>query len=434
MVKNTLDPITNTQSNYRWIICALLFAATTINYVDRSIFALIKPILDDELKWTNEEYGIVNAAFQAAYGIGLLIFGWFIDKFGTRIGYAISIAAWSLAAMGHALVGNVTGFIMARVSLGLGEGGNFPSAIKATTLWFPMRERALATSIFNSGANVGAIVAPALVPWIVYTWGWRMAFVAAGVVGLAWLLFWLPIYNVPEKIKRLSQAERELISEHAEEHSSDEKKISWKKLLSYRQTCSFIIGKFMTDPIWWFFLIWLPDYFKATRGLQLKESWIHLVTIYTIITVLSIAGGWVTGYLTKQGWTVTRARKTGMLIFALCVVPVLVVTRVGDWTAVFLIAFAGAAHQAWMANLYTTVSDMFPKKAIGAIIGIGGLAGAVSGVYFPIYCGRMLDKFAASGNVTAGYSILFGICASAYVIAFVINHLLAPKFEKVAID
>jgi len=420
------------QSNYRWIICALLFFATTINYVDRSIFALIKPILDDELKWTNEQYGVVNAAFQAAYGIGLLIFGWFIDKFGVRIGYAVSIAAWSLAAMGHALVGNVGGFIAARISLGLGEGGNFPSAIKATTLWFPIRERAFATSIFNSGANVGAIVAPALVPWIVYTWGWRMAFVAAGVVGLAWLLFWFPIYNVPEKIRRLSQAERELISEQTDEPSTDEK-ISWWKLLSYRQTWSFIVGKFMTDPIWWFFLIWLPDYFKATRGLQLKESWIHLVTIYTVITVLSIAGGWVTGFLTKQGWTVTRARKTGMLIFAFCVVPVLGVTSVGSWPAVFLIAFAGAAHQAWMANLYTTVSDMFPKKAIASIIGIGGLAGAVSGVYFPIYCGQMLDKFKAAGNITAGYSILFGICASAYVIAFIINHLLAPKFEKVAI-
>lgn len=434
MVKNTLDPISTTQqSHYRWIICALLFFATTINYVDRSIFALIKPILDEELKWTNEEYGIVNAAFQAAYGIGLLIFGWFIDKFGTRLGYAVSIAAWSLAAMGHAFVLNVSGFIAARISLGLGEGGNFPSAIKATTLWFPSRERALATSIFNSGANVGAIVAPALVPWIVYTWGWRMAFVAAGVIGLAWLLFWFPIYNVPDKIKRLSEAERALISDATEE-TSDEKKISWWKLLSYRQTWSFIIGKFMTDPIWWFFLIWLPDYFKATRGLQLKESWVHLVTIYTIITVLSIAGGWVTGFLTKQGWTVTRARKTGMLIFAICVIPVLGVTRVGDWAAVFLIAFAGAAHQAWMANLYTTVSDMFPKKAIASIIGIGGLAGAVSGVYFPIYCGQMLDKFKAAGNITAGYSILFGICASAYVIAFIINHLLAPKFERVAIE
>ena len=433
MVKNTLDNTTTMrESNYRWIICALLFFATTINYVDRSIFALIKPILDDELKWSNEQYGIVNAAFQAAYGVGLLIFGWFIDRFGVRIGYAVSIAAWSLAAMGHALVGNVGGFIAARISLGLGEGGNFPSAIKATTLWFPIRERALATSIFNAGANAGAIVAPALVPWIVYTWGWRMAFVAAGIVGLAWLLFWFPIYNVPEKIKRLSQAERELISEHADEPSRDEK-ISWWKLLSYRQTWSFIVGKFMTDPIWWFFLIWLPDYFKATRGLQLKESWIHLVTIYTIITVLSIAGGWVTGFLTKQGWTVTRARKTGMLIFAFCVVPVLGVTSVGNWPAVFLIAFAGAAHQAWMANLYTTVSDMFPKKAIASIIGIGGMAGAVSGVYFPIYCGQMLDKFKAAGNITAGYSILFGICASAYVIAFVVNHLLAPKFEKVTI-
>lgn len=432
MVKNTLDPLSATQkSNYRWIICTLLFFATTINYVDRSIFSLIKPNLDEELKWTNEEYGIVNAAFQAAYGIGLLIFGWFIDKVGARIGYAVSIAAWSFAAMGHSLVGSVSGFIAARVSLGLGEGGNFPSAIKATTLWFPVRERALATSIFNSGANVGAIVAPAVVPWIVDTWNWRVTFIFAGAAGLLWLFFWFPLYNVPDKIKRLSNAEKDLINSDKEVASTNDKKISWLTLLGYRQTWSFIVAKFMTDPIWWFFLIWLPDYFKATRGLQLKESWIHLVTIYTIITILSVIGGWVTGYLTRTGWTVTRARKTGMFIFALCVIPILGVTHVGDWSAVLLIAFAGAAHQAWMANLYTTVSDMFPKKAIASIIGIGGLAGAVSGVYFPIYCGRMLDKFTAAGNVTAGYSILFAICASAYVIAFIINHLLAPKFEKI---
>lgn len=435
-MKPIADPIFVTQNTnrYRWLICALLFFATTINYIDRSIFALIKPILDDELKWSNEEYGIVNAAFQGAYGIGLLIFGWFIDRFGTRIGYAVSIAAWSLAAMGHGFVNSISGFIVARISLGLGEGGNFPSAIKATTLWFPVRERALATSIFNSGANVGAIAAPALVPWIVYTWGWRMAFVAAGVAGFVWLLFWFPLYNIPDKIKRLSPIEKDLINSDHEVVPVNDKKISWLTWLGYRQTWSFIFAKFMTDPIWWFFLIWLPDYFKATRGLYLKDSWIYLVTIYTIITVLSVMGGWVTGYLTKLGWTVTRARKTGMFIFALCVVPILAVTSVGDWSAVLLIALAGAAHQAWMANLYTTVSDMFPKKAIASIIGIGGLAGAVSGIYFPIFCGRMLDKFTATGNVTAGYTILFAICASAYLIAFSVNHLLAPRFEKIIVN
>jgi MFS transporter, ACS family, hexuronate transporter len=421
--------VTTKATQYRWTICALLFFATTINYIDRQIFALIKPILDAELQWTNEQYGMVNSVFQGAYGIGLLLFGWFVDKFGTKIGYAVSIAAWSLAAMGHGFVSSVSGFIIARLSLGLGEGGNFPSAIKATALWFPRRERALATSIFNSGTNVGAIIAPALVPWIALTYGWQAAFIAAGVLGFIWLLFWFPLYNVPEKIKALSQTEYELINSDSEVEQN--KKLSWFKLLRYRQTWSFVVAKALTDPIWWFFLIWLPDYFKATRGLHIKDSWIHLVTTYTIITFLSIMGGWFTGYLTKQGWSVARARKTGMFLFALLVLPILAVTQVGDWTAVLLIALAGAAHQAWSANLFTTVSDMFPKFAVASVIGIGGLAGAITGVYFPIYCGQMLDKFTAAGNVTAGYAILFGICASAYLIAFVLHHLLAPKMERV---
>jgi ACS family hexuronate transporter-like MFS transporter len=419
-------------SNYRWTICALLFFATTINYIDRQILSLIKPILDEELGWTNEEFGIVNSAFQGAYGIGMVMFGWFVDRFGTKIGYAVSIAAWSVAAIAHSLVFSVRGFMNARIALGLGEGGNFPSAIKSTALWFPKRERALATSIFNSGTNVGAIIAPAVVPWIALTWGWQMAFVAAGIAGFIWLLFWYPLYNVPEKIKRLNQAERDHINSDVEDRESEKAaKVSWYKLLGYRQTWSFIIAKFMTDPIWWFFLIWLPDYFKKTRGLDIKDSWVHLVTIYTIITVLSIMGGWLTGYLNKSGWTVTRARKTGMFIFSLCVLPVFAVTSVGDWAAVLLIALAGAAHQAWSANLFTTVSDMFPKFAVASVIGIGRLAGALGGMYFPIYCGKMLDRFTLEGNVTAGYAILFSICAFAYVITFVIHHLLAPKLEQV---
>lgn len=421
-------------TNYRWTICALLFFATTVNYIDRQILSLIKPILDEEIGWTNEEFGIVNSAFQGAYGIGLLLFGWFVDRFGTKIGYAVSIAAWSVAAVGHALVGSVRGFTMARISLGLGEGGNFPSAIKATALWFPKKERAFATSIFNAGTNVGAIVAPAIVPLIAFSLGWRWAFIFAGIAGFIWLLFWFPLYNVPEKIKKLNEAEREHINSDVEDKASDEqKRVSWLKLLSYRQTWSFIIAKFMTDPVWWFFLIWLPDYFKKTRGLDIKDSWIHLVTIYSIITVLSIAGGWVTGYMTKQGWTVTKARKTGMFVFALCVLPIFAVTNVGDWAAVFLIALAGAAHQAWSANLFTTVSDMFPKYAVASVIGLGGLAGALGGMYFPIYCGQMLDKFTAQGNVTAGYAILFSICAFAYLITFVVHHFFAPKFEQVKV-
>lgn len=426
----TLAPQTSTRTgNYRWTICALLFLATTINYIDRQILSLIKPILDQELGWSNEDFGIVNSVFQGTYGLGLLFFGWFVDRYGAKIGYAFSISAWSVAAMAHAAVSTVTGFSIVRAALGLGEGGNFPSAIKATAQWFPKRERAFATSIFNAGSNFGPIVAPVIVPWIAYTWGWQMTFVVAGVIGLLWLLLWIPLYHSPENSKRLKEAEREYILSDKDE-TREERKASWAGLLRYRQTWSFIIGKFLTDPVWWFFLIWLPDYFKATRGLDIKESWVHLVTIYTIITVLSIFGGWVTGHLTKLGWSVTRARKTGMFIFALCVLPVFAVTSVGDWGAVLLIGLAGAAHQAWSANLFTTVSDMFPKYAVASVIGIGGLAGATGGMIFTIVTGRMLDNFAAAGNVTGGYAVLFAICGFAYVITFLIHHLLAPKFEQ----
>ncbi|MBP1656267.1 MAG: transporter [Bacteroidetes bacterium] len=414
--------------NYRWVICALLFFATTVNYIDRQILSLLKPILDEELGWTNEQFGLINSAFQGAYGIGLLVFGWFIDRFGTKIGYAVSIAAWSVAAIAHAFVGSVGGFLGARIALGLGEGGNFPSAIKAVALWFPKKERAFATSIFNAGTNVGAIIAPAIVPWLAFTWGWQSAFIAAGIAGFLWLLLWIPFYDIPEKIKRLNKNELAFIHSDADEQGV-QNKVSWGSLLRYRQTWAFLVAKGLTDPIWWFFLIWLPDYFKQTRGLDIKSSWIHLVTIYAIVTVLSIMGGWVTGYMAKRGWTVTRARKTGMFFFALCVIPIYFVTTVGDWTAVLLIGLAGAAHQAWSANLFTTVSDMFPKHAIASVTGIGGMAGAGVGMLFPFLTGKLLDAFKASGDITGGYAILFAICAFAYVFTFVIHHLLAPKFE-----
>lgn len=415
---------------YRWVICALLFFATTINYMDRQILSLVKENLDREIGWSNAQFGWVNGAFQLAYGIGLLGFGRFIDRFGTKLGYAVSIAAWSMAALGHGLVGSLRGFITARVCLGLGEGGNFPSAIKAVALWFPKQERALATSIFNSGTNVGAIIAPAIVPWVAFAWGWRTAFVLAGVAGFLWLFLWLPFYNVPEKIRRLTPGEAAYIHSDIEEEGGG-RNLSWLDLLAHRQAWSFIVAKFLTDPVWWFLLIWLPDYFKQTRSLDIKKSWILIVTIYAIVTMLSIAGGWVTGYLAGRGWTITRARKTCMFVFALCALPMLFVTRVGDWTAVVLIGVAGAAHQAWSANLYTTVSDMFPKRTVASLVGLGGMAGALSGFMFPILTGMMLDHFEKHGRVTAGYGILFGVCACAYLLTFGLNHALAPRFEPI---
>jgi len=417
--------------NYRWVICALLFFATTVNYIDRQILALIKEFLDAELGWSNETFGKVNGAFQLSYALGLFVFGWFVDRYGTKIGYTVSIVLWSLSAIGHSLVGSVSGFFTARVALGVSEGGNFPSAIKAVALWFPKRERAFATSIFNAGTNAGAIVAPAMIPAIAVSFGWRWAFVLAGLAGFVWLLFWIPMYEVPEKHKRVSPAELALINSDGDEAAAGGKPMGNLRALRLPQTWSFLSAKFLTDPVWWFFLIWLPDYFNATRGLSIKHSWVHIVTIYTIVTVLSIAGGWFTGYLNGRGWSVTRARKTGMFLYALGVLPILGVTQVGDWPAVLLIGLAGSAHQAWSANLYTTVSDMFPKKDVATIIGLGGMFGSAGGVIFPVMTGWLLDRFKAEGNVNGGYAILFSICAFAYLVSFAIHHLLAPRFEPI---
>jgi len=418
---------------YRWLVCLLLFLATTINYVDRQILALLKPILDDQLHWTNAQYGQISGFFQVAYALGLLIFGLLVDRVGTKIGYALSIAAWSLSAMAHALVGSVGGFLRVRVALGLSEGGNFPSAIKAVALWFPRRERALATALFNSGANVGAVVAPAVVPWIALTWDWRAAFVAAGCVGLLWLALWLPLYDRPEKIGRLSAVDLALIRDN-EQTGDDGAPLGWRDILSQRRAWSFIVGKMLTDPVWWFFLTWLPDFFKKTRGLDIKGSRIYLVSIYGIVTVLSLAGGWLAGALVRRGFTPTRARKVTMLICALAVLPIVAVTHVGTWTAVVLIGVAGAAHQAWSANLFTTVSDMFPKRAVATLVGIGGMAGSLTGFGFPMMVGTLLDRFQAAGNVTAAYAIVFLVCGLAYLVAFALGQFLAPSFEPAPIS
>lgn len=434
MANPAVPPSAPRASNYRWVVCALLFFATTINYIDRQILGLIKPILDEQLHWTNEQFGNTSAFFQGAYALSLLIFGWLIDKFGTKIGYATSIFAWSLAALGHAFVGTISGFYVARIALGLGEGGNFPSAIKAVALWFPKRERATATAIFNSGTNVGAIVAPLLVPPIALALGWHWAFIFAGIAGFVWLFFWWPFYNVPEKIKAANAAELEHIRSDRDDVSRDGEKVSWLSLLGYRQTWSFVIAKALTDPVWWFFLTWLPDFFKQTRHLDIKSSGYMLATIYGLATVLSIFGSWVTGALVKSGWTVTRARKTSMFIFALGVLPIVFVKGVGDWQAVLLIGLACAAHQAWSANLFTTASDMFPKRAVGSVVGLGGMAGSVVGIAFPILAGKLLDVFTAKNNVSGGYAVLFAVCAGAYLLAFFLQHLFAPKFEMVELD
>jgi ACS family hexuronate transporter-like MFS transporter len=418
---------------YRWVICTLLFCATAVNYIDRQILALLKPVLDHDLGWTNAEYGKVTAAFQGSYALGLLFFGPFVDRVGSKIGYALSIAAWSLAAMAHAGAGSVAGFVRARMALGVSEGGNFPSAIKSVAAWFPKRERAFATALFNSGANVGAILAPAIVPWLAFNWGWQSAFVVAGIAGFVWLLFWWLFYDEPERVRRLSAGELAHIRSDAPEASDEGARPGWLGILKKRQAWSFIVAKALTDPIWWFFLTWLPDYFKNARGLDIRQSWLHLVTIYSIVTVLSIAGGWIPGALVKRGMGISRARKAAMFLFACLVLPVFAVTQVGVWPAVLIIGLAGAAHQAWSANLFTSVSDMFPKRAVASVVGVGGMAGSIGGIFLPIYTGKLLDTFSAAHNVSAGYAILFSICGSAYLIAFACNHALAPRFELTAL-
>ncbi|GAB3805292.1 MFS transporter [Spirosoma humi] len=424
--------------NYRWTIVALLFFATTINYLDRQVVGLLKPTLEKEFTWSELDYSRIVQVFSAAYAIGLLIFGRFIDRIGTKMGYSIAIVFWSLAAMGHALATSTLGFIFARIGLGLGEAGNFPAAIKTVAEWFPKKERALATGIFNSGANIGAVVAPILVPWILGVYGWQMAFIVTGAVGFVWLVIWYITYEIPAKQAKLSKTEFDYIHSDNEttpdELADHGKPVSWGKLLSVRQTWAFVFGKMLTDPIWWFFLFWLQDYFSTTFHLDTKKPNLYLAVLYTLVSIGSIGGGYLSSALISRGWSVWKARKTSMLIFALLVIPVIAVRFGPDiWTTVALIGLAGAAHQAWSANIFTTASDMFPKRAVSSVVGIGSMAGSVGGIIFPELVGRILDSYKRAGDVQSGYGIIFLMCGSAYLLAWLIMHLLAPKMQPVAL-
>jgi len=405
------------------VICSLLFFATLINYADRQILAQIKGILDNELHWTALDYGLVNSGFQASYAVSVLFFGWFVDRFGVKRGYAVSAAVWSAMAGLHSAVHSVAGFLWARVGLGLSEGGNFPAAIKCVTEWFPPHERAFATSLFNTGANVGAFVAPAVVPAIVLTWGWRPAFVLAGLAGMAWVVVWLMVYRKP------SQPASRTDTSRMDNMSPGARPYRWRALLLRRETWAFVSAKFLTDPVWWFFLIWLPDLFKRVYGLDFRGSGPKVATIYATISVLSIAVAWLTGRLAVRGLTITRARKTMMLACAICVIPIWFIPALDVWPAVLVLAVAGAAHQAWSANLFSTVSDMFPAAVVASVIGFGTVAGALGGMLFPLYCGYVLDSFQALGRESDAYRYLLHLCAFAYLITFGLHHWLAPRFE-----
>ncbi len=370
--------------------------------------------------------------------IGLILAGRFIDKIGTKLGYAISILAWSFAAMGHAFVKSTIGFVGARGALGVSEAGNFPSAIKTVAEWFPKKERALATGIFNSGANIGAIIAPLTVPFIAAKWGWQWAFIITGAAGFLWLIFWFAFYEIPAKQKRLGKAEYDFIHSDADEikvndEIADTGKISWFRLLSFKQTWAFFFGKFLTDPVWWFYLFWLPAFLKAQYGIENTAVALPVALVYTMSSFGSIFGGWLPYYFINKGWTVYRARRTSMFIYALFAVPVVFAQVVGDvnmWFAIIIIGIAAAGHQAWSANIFTTVSDMFPKKAVASVTGIGGMAGAVGGMLIAWLAGMLFDHYKALGKIEAGYYIMFIICGCAYVAAWIVMQLLAPKMKR----
>ena len=427
---------------YRWTICSLIFFATTINYLDRAVISLVKPYIAKAFDWNAVQeaanYANIEIAFKTAYALGMLFAGRVIDKLGTKIGYALATGLWSIAAVCHAFANGAFGFSVARIFLGVTESGNFPAAIKATAEWFPKKERAFATGIFNSGANVGAILAPLTVPLIAENWGWKWAFILTGLIGFIWLILWFIYYEIPSKQQKLSEAEFKYINSDEDENEVNQEKVSWFKLLQFKQTWAFAIGKFLTDPVWWFYLFWLPDFLIKQYHLTSKQIMWPVAIVYIISSIGSIGGGWLPMKFINNGMPVFKARKTSMLIYACCVLPIVFAQVLGDvnmWLAVLVIGLAAAAHQAWSANIFTTVSDMFPKKATASVTGIGGMFGGLGGILLSLLVQKgMFVYYESIGKIQTGYYIMFFICGAAYLIGWLIMHLLVPKMQKINID
>lgn len=424
---------------YRWTICGLVFFATTINYLDRAVISLLKSTLSAEMNWDDGDYANIEIAFKIAYAVGLLFAGRVIDKIGTKSGYAWATGLWSLAAVVHAAASNVFGFALARVALGLTEAGNFPAAIKAVAEWFPKKERALATGIFNSGANIGAIVAPLTVPFIAVYMGWQWAFIITGCLGFVWLIFWNKFYRSPKDHPSLSKEELAYIESdmvvETEAEIANKQPFTWVRLLGYRQTWAFALGKLLTDPIWWFYLFWLPDFLESQYGVKGTDIVLPVVLVYTVSTIGSIGGGWLPLSLIKQNWPVFKARKMSMLLYAILVIPILSAQLLGSinmWLAVSIIAIAAAAHQAWSANIFTTVSDMFPKRAVGSVTGIGGMFGAFGGIFLSLFVQKNLFvHYRAINQIETAYYVMFFVCGLAYITAWLVLHLLVPKMQVI---
>lgn len=447
-----------TIGNYRWTICALLFFATTVNYLDRQVLSLLAPALSEEFGWSNSDYANITAVFQFVYAISMLFAGRVIDKLGTKLGYIVAIVIWSIGAIMHAyavpighLANNalaiagiaaipvsIIGFMISRAVLAIGEAGNFPAAIKATAEYFPKKERSFATGIFNSGANVGAILAPLTVPWIAVNWGWQTAFIVIGAVGFVWMVLWQIYYEIPTKQKRLRQSELDYINTNPGESTvapvESELKTSWFKLLGYRQTWAFASGKFMTDGVWWFFLFWLPKYLSEQYGLTGTQLMLPLTVLYSLTMIGSIGGGWFPTYFMNRGYNAYEGRMRAMFVIALCPLVVLLAQPLGHygfWVPVILIGIGASAHQAWSCNIFTTVSDMFPKKAVGSVVGIGGMAGGLGGVFMSKIGGWLFDYYGAQGNLHTGYAIMFAVCAVAYLLAWGVMKTLVPKYKPI---
>jgi len=409
--------------NVRWTICAMLFAATSINYMDRQVLGLLKPLLQHSIGMTEVDYGYVVDAFQLAYALGLVGAGWFVDKVGTRIGYVVIMAVWSMSAMAHSLANTVVQFGIARFFLGLGESGNFPCAIKTVAEWFPQKERSLATGIFNSGTNLGAILAPLIVPWITIHYGWHAAFLVTGLFSFAWIILWYNKYRKPTDHPTLTGRELRHIYQEAAEQMGPA--TPWAKLLGIRQTCAFTLAKFITDPIWWFYLFWMPSYFASRFHLDLAHLGLPLILVYNASAVGSIGGGWLPQLFRKFGFTAVRARLTAMFICACLVVPVFLINYLSsEWAAIGLLGLAAAAHQGWSANLFSTPADMFPRSAVGSVTGIGGMAGSVGGMLLSTSAGYILQ-------FTHSYASLFALAATVYLVAFAVILILAPGLRKV---
>jgi MFS transporter, ACS family, hexuronate transporter len=427
---------------FRWIICTILLLGVMKNYMDRQVIGVLKTTLQHDLGWSEIDYGNLVFAFQAAYALGMVLVGRFIDRVGTRLGYALAMAFWSLASLAHGMASSFASFLVARFALGLGESAVFPASMKAISEWFPNKERALATGIFNAGTNLGAIATPLLVPWIAVHWGWRAAFFLLGSIGFVWLALWLWVYRRPQEHSFCSPAEFEYISSDSVSPPLDEKligvkkidkkkidsketRVSWWKLLAHRQTWAFVLAKFITDPIWWFYLFWIPDFLQREHGLDLLHIGLPIVVIYLIADAGSVAGGWASSSLIRRGKTVNASRKIAMLICAVCVTPIVFAPKIASmWGAVLVIGLAAAAHQGFSCNLFTLSSDMFPTTVVASVVGIGGMAGAVGGMLIAKIVSYFLQR-------THSYAVPFILAGSAYLIALAIIQGLAPKLKPV---